>query len=59
MMTIEKAYCILTNPKMYWSHEVEEAKKYAEDIFVMIAIQPEYYGTRLILRTMLDEESEE
>ena len=59
MMDIDKAYCILTNKKKYWSHEIEEAKQFAEKIFILIAIQPEYKQTRLLLRAALDEENEE
>ena len=58
MMDIDKAYCILTNKKKYWSHEVEEAKKYAEKAFVMIALLPEFAETRPVLQRLLDGEFE-
>ena len=59
MMTIERACCILQNPKKYWSHEVEEAHQFAVKVFLMVAMMPNFTETRLLLRSMLDGESEE
>ena len=59
MMTLGKAAHILQNPKLYWSHEVEEAKQYAEKIFLMIATLPGFSDTRLRIRTLSDAENEE
>lgn len=59
MMTLEKASCILQNPKKYWSHQVEEAHQYAVKVFLMVTMLPGFTDTRLRIRTLLDAENEE
>jgi len=59
MMSIDKACCVLCNPKQYWSHEVEEAKQIAERVFKMVVTLPEFTETLLRLRTLWDDDDAE